>query len=124
MVWTVVVMFNKIIRFDDLPRAITDLTKEVGELKSLLTQKQKTDDQTDQWLDLNELIEYDPEKRTKQTWYSKLHKNEVPHYKRDKKVYFLKSEIDEWLKEGKRKSNAELEQEAEMYLSNNKKGLK
>lgn len=117
-------MFNKIIRFDDLPRAITDLTKEVGELKSLLTQKQKTDDQTDQWLDLNELIEYDPEKRTKQTWYSKLHKNEVPHYKRDKKVYFLKSEIDEWLKEGKRKSNAELEQEAEMYLSNNKKGLK
>ena len=114
----------KEIRFEEMPRALTDLTKEVSELKSLLTQKQKTDDQADQWLDLNELVAYDPEKRTKPTWYSKLHKNEVPHYKRDKKVYFLKSEIDEWLKKGKRKSNAELDQEAAMYLSNKKKGLK
>ncbi len=112
--------------FDQLPKAVSMLTKEVGELKHLLTKKkeQATTEQPDQWLDLNELIQYDPEKRTKPTWYCKIHKNEVPHYKRDKKVYFLKSEIDEWLKEGKRKSNAELDQEAAMYLSNKKKGLK
>lgn len=80
--------------------------------------------QPEQWLDLNDLIQYDPEKRTKPTWYSKISRNEVPHYKRGKKVYFLKSEIDEWLKQGKCKSNAEIEQEAEAYLSNNRKGLK
>ena len=116
----------KNLTFNDLPTAVTNLTKEVNEIKSLLTQKQEqtTNEQSEKWLDLNDLVYYDPERRTKQTWYSKLHKNEVPHYKRDKKVYFLKSEIDEWLKKGKRKSNAELEQEAEMYLSNNKKGLK
>jgi len=76
------------------------------------------------WLDLNELIEYDPEKRTKPTWYSKVSKGEVPFHKKGKKLYFLKSEIDEWLKSGKRKTNAEIDQEAEAYLSNKKKGLK
>ena len=82
--------------YNDLPTAVTNLTKEVNEIKSLLTQKQEQtiNEQSEKWLDLNDLVQYDPEKRTKQTWYSKLHKNEVPHYKRDKKVYFLKTEID------------------------------
>lgn len=88
------------------------------------TQEQTPNEQPEQWLDLNDLIHYDPEKRTKPTWYSKISRNEVPHYKRGKKIYFLKSEIDEWLKQGKCKSNAEIEQEAEAYLSNNRKGLK
>lgn len=80
-------------------------------------------DQPEQWFDLNDLIKYDPEKRTKPTWYSKISRGEVPYHKRGKKVYFLKTEIDEWLKAGKRKSNAEIEAEAESYLANNKKGL-
>ena len=119
-------MNKKEIRFEELPKAVTNLTKEVNEIKSLLTQKQRqeTNEQSEQWLDLNELIQYDPEKRTKATWYAKIHRNEVPHYKREKKVYFLKAEIDEWLKAGKRKSNDEIEQEAEHYLYNTKKGLK
>lgn len=77
--------------------------------------------QPEQWLDLNELIKYDPEKRTKPTWYSKISKGEVPYHKRGKKVYFLKSEIDNWLKSGKQKSKEEIEQEAENYLSNKKR---
>lgn len=113
------------VTFENLPNAVTMLTKEVSELKRLLIEKQKQipTEQAEQWLDLNELIEYDPEKRTKPTWYSKISKGEVPYHKRGKKVYFLKSEIDAWLKAGKCKSNAEIEQEAEAYLSNNKKGL-
>lgn len=114
------------VTFNDLPKAVTMLTKEVSELKRLLIEKQEQapTKQPEQWLDLNDLIQYDPEKRTKPTWYSKISRNEVPHYKRGKKVYFLKSEIDEWLKQGKRKSNAEIYQEANTYLLNNKKGLK
>lgn len=111
--------------FNDLPTAVTRLTNEVSELKSLLLKKAEAPtEQPEQWLDLNDLIQYDPEKRTKPTWYSKISRNEVPHYKRGKKVYFLKSEIDEWLKQGKCKSNAEIEKEADAYLSNKIKGLK
>lgn len=112
--------------FDSLPLAVTILTNEVSELKRLIieSQERKSNKQPERWFDLNDLIQYDPEKRTKLTWYSKISRNEVPYYKRAKKVYFLKSEIDEWLKQGKCKSNAEIELEAAAYLSNNKKGSK
>ena len=86
-------------------------------------QNQKQELESEQWLDLNALIEYDPEKRTKPTFYSKISKGEIPHYKRGKKVYFLKSEIDNWLKGGKCKSNAEIEAEANAYLSNKKSAV-
>jgi hypothetical protein len=114
---------EKNLTFEQLPNAVTMLTKEVGELKHLLTKKQEQtpNEQSEKWLDLSDLVQYDPERRTKATWYSKISRNEVPYYKRDKKVYFLKTEIDDWLKAGKCKSNAEIEQEAAAYLSNVKK---
>ena len=107
---------------EDLQTVIIDCVNSC--LKNNTQESKPTTEQPEQWLDLNDLIKYDPEKRTKPTWYSKTSRNEVPYYKRGKKIYFLKSEIDEWLKQGKCKSNAEIEQEAEAYLSNNKKVLK
>jgi len=58
------------------------------------------------------------------TIYSKVSKGELPVMKRSKRLYFSSTELMEYLKEGRKKSNAEIEQEAESYLSNNKKGLK
>lgn len=114
---------EKNLTHDTLPQGVTTLLKELREFKNLFMQKQehKPTEQPEKWLDLNQLIEYDPEKRTKPTWYSKISRNELPYYKRGKKVYFLKSEIDEWLKQGKSKSNTEIEQEAESYLAKLKK---
>lgn len=115
---------EQVLTFDQLPKAVIMLTNEVSELRRLLIERQEQhNEQPEKWLDLNELIEYDPEKRTKPTWYSKISKGEVPYHKRGKKVYFLKSEIDAWLKAGKCKSNAEIELEAETFLSNHKKRL-
>ncbi len=113
-----------ILTFEQLPEAVTMLTNEVSEMKRLLLNKQEqsSTEQPEQWLDLNELIKYDPEKRTKPTWYSKISKGEVPYHKKGKKLYFLKSEIDAWLRTGKCKSNAEIEAEARTYLLKNKKG--
>ncbi len=53
--------------FNDLPQAVTMLTKEVSELKRLLIEKQEHQniEQPDQWFNLDELIKYDPAKRTK-----------------------------------------------------------
>ena len=58
------------------------------------------------------------------TIYSKVSKRELPCMKRGKRLYFSSVELREYIKEGRKKSNAEIEQEAEAYLSNNKKGLK
>lgn len=57
------------------------------------------------------------------TIYSKVSKDELPYMKRSKRLYFSRTELLEYLKEGRKKSTAEIEQEAEAYLSNTKKGL-
>src|SRR5690606_14322882 len=57
------------------------------------------------------------------TIYSKASKGELPVMKRSKRLYFSSTELMEYIKEGRKKSNAEIEQEAKAYLSNNKKGL-
>lgn len=55
------------------------------------------------------------------TIYSKVSKGELPVMKRSKRLYFSSIELMEYLKVGRKKSSAELEAEAENYLSNNKK---
>lgn len=61
---------------------------------------------------------------TKPTVYSKVSKNEIPGVcKQGKRLYFDRQTIIDWIKQGRKKSNAEIEQEAEAYLLNNKKGL-
>jgi len=41
--------------------------------------------------------------------------------KQGKRLYFERQTIISWIKEGRKKSNAEIEQEAEAYLSKSKK---
>jgi hypothetical protein len=65
----------------------------------------------DRWLDLNEYCNYNPAKPTKATVYSQVHDGIIPYHKKGKKLFFLKSEIDQWLKEGRRKTVAELQRE-------------
>jgi len=77
--------------------------------------------ETDKWFDINELINYLPDKPARATIYGMVHFGKIPHHKGQKKLRFLKSEIDAWLMQGKRKTFAETEAEAEQYI---KKGLK
>ena len=57
------------------------------------------------------------------TLYSKVSKGELPVMKRGKRLYFSRTELMEYIKEGRKKSNAEIEAEAEAYLTDKKKGL-
>lgn len=57
------------------------------------------------------------------TLYSKVSKSELPVMKRGKRLYFSRTELMEYIKEGRKKSNAEIEVEAEAYLTDKKKGL-
>ena len=102
---------------ETLPKAFTHLTNEVSEIKRLLLQKsseQQTD--TDCWFDLNELCKYHPDKPSKATVYGWVNANTIPVHKGGKKLRFLKSEIDNWLKQGRKKTNAEIASEADNYL--------
>lgn len=115
---------EQILTFNDLPNAVKMLTKEVSELKRLLIEKQEhpPTEQPEQLLTIQEAAEF--LSLAVPTMYSKVSKGELPVMKQGKRLYFSSTELMEYIKEGRKKSNAEIEQEAEAYLSNNKKGLK
>ena len=51
------------------------------------------------------------------TLYTKVSKGELPSMKRGKRLYFSRAELLDYIKAGRKKSNAEVEAEAESYLS-------
>ena len=108
--------------FDQLPNAVAMLTKEVRELKRLFIERQETPtDQPEQLLTIQEAADF--LSLTVPTMYSKVSKGELPVMKRSKRLYFSRTELLEYLKDGRKKSNAEVEQEAKAYLTDKKKGL-
>ena len=78
--------------------------------------------ETDRWFDLNELCIYHPDKPSKPTVYGWVNAGIIPVHKGGKKLRFLKSEIDDWLKQGRKKTLAETASEADKYLTKNKRG--
>lgn len=61
---------------------------------------------------------------TKPTLYGYAQRSEIPYHKKGNRLYFFKSEIIEWIKAGRQKTVKQLQAEVDVYLSNNKKGLK
>jgi len=105
---------------DTLPQGVAILIKEVSELKHLLIGKQQHPpaEQPEKLLTVQETAEF--LNLTVPTIYSKVSKGELPVMKRSKRLYFSSTELMEYLKKGRKKSNAEIEHEAETYLK--KKG--
>jgi excisionase family DNA binding protein len=52
------------------------------------------------------------------TVYSKVSRRELPVMKRGKRLYFSNLELMSYLKDGRKLSNAEIEQQADDYFSN------
>ncbi len=109
--------------FEQLPQAVTMLTKEVSELKRLFIEKQEQEptDQPEQLLTIQQAAEF--LSLSVPTLYTKVSKSELPVMKRGKRLYFSRTELMNYIKEGRKKSNAEIEAEADAYLSDKKKGL-
>ncbi len=58
------------------------------------------------------------------TIYSKVSKGELPFMKRSKRLYFSRTELIEYLRGGRRKTNEEISQEADQYLTKGGGGAK
>lgn len=114
---------EQILTFDQLPQAVTLLTKEVSELKRLLIEKQEPTSTTepDQLLTIQQAADLLGLSIT--TLYTKVSKRELPVCKApgSKRLHFLRSELMDYIKSGRKKTNAEIEQEAETYLLTKRK---
>lgn len=114
--------FTQGLTLETLPKAFIHLSNEVGEIKRLLQQKIAPPSEKEQWYDLSELCLYHPDKPSKATVYGWVNAGIIPVHKTAKKLRFLKSEIDAWLKQGRKNTLAEAAADAEKYLIT-KKGL-
>jgi excisionase family DNA binding protein len=68
-------------------------------------------------MDIKELSAY--LNKSKSAIYTMTFSNKIPHYKSGKKLYFKKSEIDEWIFSNKIKTNDDIEREAMEYIRKN-----
>ena len=73
------------------------------------------------WFNVAELCKYLPDRPAKSTIYGKVSKKVIPYYKDAKKLSFLKAEIDQWSKRGRKKTISEIEAETDLYLLKTKK---
>jgi len=117
-------MFSDELSFNDVPQAVAHLINKVDKIETLLSTKQSQAQESDQWLNLSDLCKYHPDKPAKPTVYAWIGQRSIPYHKKGKKLMFLKSEIDTWLKEGRRKTAAEIQAEAETFVANKKGGKK
>ena len=109
------------ITFEQLPKAFSNLTNEVSEIKRLLLEKSNEQPtEPDRWFNLTELCIYHPDKPQKPTVYGWVNSKTIPVHKGGKKLRFLKSEIDFWLKQGKKKTFEEIDNETEQYFKTKK----
>jgi predicted DNA-binding transcriptional regulator AlpA len=113
------------ITFNDMPQALAYLIRKVDKLETLLNESMSENCQvSDRWFNLQELCQYLPDRPARQTVYGWIGQKLIPYHKKGKKLQFLKSEIDNWLKSEKRKCLAEIQAEAEQFILAKKGGRK
>lgn len=110
------------ITFETLPKAVEILFGEVASIKNLLL-TQAGNAHTEE-PDENLLIDAAGQvvHLSIPTMYAKVRNREIPFYKKGKRLYFSKRELQEWIRSGRNKTIGEAKQEAETYLTKKKKG--
>lgn len=58
----------------------------------------------------------------KPTIYGLVCHSKIPCMKKGKKLYFSRQELTEWLKQGKKKTISEMQEEADNFLTKKKRG--
>jgi excisionase family DNA binding protein len=107
------------LKFEQLPNVIADLQKEVREMKALILQQGKPQ-QTNNPINIQEVAKLTG--LSVPTLYGYCQRGEIPYNKKGNRNYFFRNEIIDWLKQGRKKTIKEIEEEADNYLSKSKKG--
>lgn len=107
------------ITFNNLPEAVADLSNEIGEIKRLLLEQTiQPQADPDKLLTIQQAAELLT--LSVPTLYGYVHRAEIPVCKRGKRLFFSRQELLSWVKEGRRKTTAEISAEADEYMSGRK----
>jgi predicted DNA-binding transcriptional regulator AlpA len=106
-------------RLEQVPDAINILFDQIGEIKALLSIKPQ--DTPKEWMNVEELIEYLPSHPARQTVYAMVSRKDIPCTRINGRLIFIREEIDEWLKNKKKLSKEEINQQVAKFIENRKK---
>jgi excisionase family DNA binding protein len=110
------------ITFESLPKAVSSLFDKLSNIERLLQGNRPADQEGEEKV-LTVPQAADFLNLSVPTIYSLMSRGELPAMRKNGRCYFLKSELINYLKSGRRKTNAELQIEAAAF-SENKKGRK
>ncbi|RKR08197.1 excisionase family DNA binding protein [Flavobacterium sp. 90] len=105
------------ITFEDLPKAVSFVAKEIAEIKSLIQNVQIYESKEKSIpIDIKEASRLIG--KAKSTIYALVRQRKIPCYKYGKKLYFFEEELLEWISRGKKKTIEEIESDAMKYIHN------
>lgn len=110
------------IPFEQTQRDVAEVKKDFKELLVFLQIMVENQAQEDDPKSIEEIVKLTG--YTKPTIYGYCQKNKIPHHKKNGRLFFFKSEIIDWIKEGKQKTTQEVEADADLLLSSKRKSPK
>ncbi|OJW81837.1 MAG: hypothetical protein BGO69_15170 [Bacteroidetes bacterium 46-16] len=105
------------ITFEELPRLVGELHKKLDDLEYLLIttmQRSTSSSPKVEVLSIEQAAEFLNLNKT--TIYSLVSRRQIPNYKQGKRLYFFLHELTEWIIEGRKKTDKELQTDAQNYI--------
>jgi excisionase family DNA binding protein len=107
--------------FEHLPIAVNQIYNKIELIEELLSKNKNFQSKpSDEFLTVEEAASF--LRLSVPTIYGLISRNAIPSMKRSKRVYFSKTELENYLKEGKKKSSEELIKETDLFILNKKGG--
>jgi excisionase family DNA binding protein len=106
--------------FEQIPIMMNKLSRRIDDLEKLIKALKLPEHCPEEILDVKQASEL--LRLAIPTIYSKVSRNEIPVNKQGKKLYFSKSELLDWIRTGRNKTNAEIIHSLDLHLKNVEKG--
>ncbi|WP_242923086.1 helix-turn-helix domain-containing protein [Pontibacter liquoris] len=103
----------EIYTFEQMPQAMRLLHEKMDRLELLITEQRAPQD-TGTIFNVTQAAAF--LHLSVSTLYVKACRREVPFNKQGKRLYFYKSELDEWVRKGRKKTVSELQEEAGHHM--------
>lgn len=104
------------ITFNDIPKVVAQLSEKLNNIERLLlSQGDKQTSEDDRFLSIKEAAAFIG--LSVPTVYGLVHRRAIPCMKRNKRLYFSKQQLTDWIVEGRKKTVSEIQSDAKTSLS-------
>ena len=108
-----------VITFDSVPITVSEINAKVDKLLTLYENIKGFETNPDEVFNIVQAAKY--LNLSVFALRGKIQRGDIPFTKDGRRIFFVKSVLKEWVKNGTKKTARQLEMEAENYLSNRKK---